>query len=63
LVPKYIPLALPGRGFSFGRHFPLSELGTICGIILAGFIVEWLKSQLHQDWILVLVASLGKRFF
>jgi protein-S-isoprenylcysteine O-methyltransferase Ste14 len=63
LVPKYIPLALPGRGFSFGRHFPLSELGTICGIILAGFIVEWLESQLHQDWILVLVAALGKRFF
>ena len=37
LVPKYIPLALPGRGFSFGRHFPLSELGTAFGILLSRF--------------------------
>jgi hypothetical protein len=44
LVPKYIPLALPGRGFSFGRHFPLSELGTAFGILLAGLLVEWLES-------------------
>ena len=44
LVPKYIPQALPGRGFSFGRHFPLSELGTAFGILLAGLIVEWLES-------------------
>ena len=63
LVPKYIPLALPGRGFSFGRHFPLSELGTICGIILASFIVEWLESPLHQDWILSVTGLLLKHVF
>ena len=63
VVPKYIPLALPGRGFSFGRHFPLSELGTICGIILGGFIVEWLESPLHQDWILSVTGLLVKHVF
>ena len=52
LVPKYIPLALPGRGFSFGRHFPLSELGTAFGILLAGLLVEWLESPLHHEWLL-----------
>ena len=63
LVPKYIPLALPGRAFSFGRHFPLSELGTICGIILAAFIVEWLESPLHHNWILSVTGLLVKHVF
>jgi ADP-heptose:LPS heptosyltransferase/protein-S-isoprenylcysteine O-methyltransferase Ste14 len=63
LVPKYIPLALPGRGFSFGRHFPLSELGTVCGIILAGFIVEWLESPLHHDWVLSVYGFIRYAFF
>ena len=52
LVPKYIPLTLPGQVFSFGRHFPLSELGTACAIALAGLIVEWLESPLNHEWLL-----------
>ena len=52
LVPKYIPRALPGRGFSFGRYFPLSELGTAFGILLAGLVVEWLESPLNHEWLL-----------
>ena len=63
LVPKYIPLALPGRGFSFGRHFPLSELGTAFGILLAGLLVEWLESPLHHDWVLSITSLLGKHVF
>ena len=63
LVPKYIPRALPGRGFSFGRYFPLSELGTAFGILLAGFVVEWLESPLHHAWVLSLTGLLGKKIF
>jgi ADP-heptose:LPS heptosyltransferase/protein-S-isoprenylcysteine O-methyltransferase Ste14 len=63
LVPKYIPLALPRRGFSFGRHFPLSELGTAFGILLAGLLVEWLESPLHHDWVLSITSLLGKHVF
>ena len=62
LVPKYIPRALPGRGFSFGRHFPFSELGTAFGILLAGLIVEWLESPLNHAWVLSLTGLLGKIF-
>jgi len=63
LVPKYIPRALPGKFFSFGRHFPFSELGTAFGILLAGMIVEWLESPLHHDWILGITSLLGKHVF
>ena len=42
-VPRYFPLALPTQGLSLGKHFPLCELATACGIFLAGFIVEWLE--------------------
>ena len=63
LVPKYIPLALPGEFFSFGRHFPLSELGTAFGILLAGLLVEWLESPLHHKWILSVTGLLGKHVF
>jgi hypothetical protein len=63
LVPKYIPLALPWEFFSFGRHFPLSELRTAFGILLAGLIVEWLESPLHHDWVLRITGLLGKPFF
>jgi protein-S-isoprenylcysteine O-methyltransferase Ste14 len=63
LVPKYIPRALPGQGFSFGSHFPLSELGTAFGILLASLIVEWLESPLHHDWVLSITSSLGKHVF
>ena len=63
LVPKYLPRGLPGRVFSFGRHFPLSELGTVCGIIPVGFMVEWLESPLHRDWVLSITGLLGKPVF
>jgi protein-S-isoprenylcysteine O-methyltransferase Ste14 len=63
LVPKYIPRALPREFFSFGKYFPLNELGTAFGILLAGLIVEWLESPLHHDWILSLTGVLGKHVF
>lgn len=63
LVPKYIPRALPREFFSFGKYFPLSELGTAFGILLAGLIVEWLESPLHHDWILSLTGLLGRHVF
>ena len=62
-VPKYIPLALPLRGFSFGRHFPPSELGTAFGILVAGLLVKWLESPLHHDWVLSITSLLGKHVF
>jgi protein-S-isoprenylcysteine O-methyltransferase Ste14 len=49
-VPKYIPRALP-EFFSFGKYFPLSELGTAFGILLAALIVEWLESPLNHEWL------------
>ena len=50
LVPKYIPRVLP-REISFGRNFPLKELGTACGIIISALFLDWIKSPLHQLWI------------
>jgi protein-S-isoprenylcysteine O-methyltransferase Ste14 len=52
LVPKYIPFAVPWRGLLFGRHLPLNELATLCGIALLGFLVEWLESPLHHDLVI-----------
>ena len=49
LVPKYVPFTVPWRGPLFGRHFPLGELATLCGIALLGFLVEWLESPLHHE--------------
>jgi len=63
LVPKYIPLALPKRGFSFGKHFPLRELATACGIVLASLIVEWLESPVNRDWVINVAGLVGGRFF
>ncbi len=50
MVPKYIPRVMP-RKFSFGRNFPLKELGIICGIIVGALFLEWIKSPLHQLWL------------
>jgi len=55
LVPKYIPMAQP-KSFSFGRYFPLGELGTAFAILLAGLIVEWLESPCIKIAFLVLPA-------
>jgi len=49
LVPKYFPVTVPRRSLFFGRHFPLSELVTLCGMVLVAFLVEWLESPLHHD--------------
>jgi len=50
-VPKYIPLAVPKRGFSFGSRLSGAELRGIWGIILTGYFFEWLQSPLHRSWI------------
>jgi hypothetical protein len=50
-VPKYIPLALPKRDFSFGSRLSGAEFTSIWGFILTGFLLEWLESPLHRRWL------------
>jgi hypothetical protein len=62
LVPKYVPRAIPRlKGFSFGRNFPLKELGTMWGIIIGAYFLEWLKSSLHRRSIVDLFHWLASR--
>jgi len=55
LVPKYIPRVVPEREFSFGKHFVLNELVMMLGVILTGYVFEWLESPLHRGWIVGLI--------
>jgi len=55
LVPKYMPrTVLSGLRLSFGRNFPLKELGTTWGVVVGGIFFEWIESPVHRHWILVL---------
>ncbi len=52
-VSKYFPIRIHvGRDLLFGRHLPLKELGTACGILVGGFFFEWIESPLHRRWII-----------
>jgi len=50
-VPKYIPLALPKRDFSFGSRLSGAEFASIWGFILTAYLFEWLESPAHRSWL------------
>ncbi|MFQ5851621.1 MAG: methyltransferase family protein [Candidatus Binatia bacterium] len=55
-VPKYFPVGISIRSsFAFGRNLPLKEFGTVWGIIVGGFFLEWIESPLHRGWIVGLL--------
>ena len=51
-VPKYFPLTMSIRGFSFGSHFPAAELITLGSTMSAAFFFEWIESPLNRSWLL-----------
>jgi len=60
LVPGYIPSILPNlRAFSFGKDFPLKELGTLSGTVAVACLFEWLESPPHRRLIIDLLRILS----